>query len=171
MMWERVFLGLGSNMGDRIKNLDSGQKALVDQNYILINSVSQIFESEPMYFSEQDSFLNLVMEIQTTLTPFELLQIIKNIEISAGRSMNSLRNRPRTLDIDIICYEETKIHTKLLTIPHPKLSERNFVLIPWAEIAPEFTPPGYDQTVAELLINNDNKSQVCLYQKHEMSLS
>lgn len=171
MMGERVFLGLGSNVGDRIKNLEIGRRALADQKCISVKKVSQIYESEPMYFLEQDSFLNLVVEIQTTLSPIELLQVIKNIEIISGRSMNSLQNRPRTLDIDILCYEETQIQTKLLTVPHLRFSERSFVLIPWADIAPEFIPPGYNQTVAEILSKIENKSRVYLYRKQEMTLS
>ena len=114
-----------------------------------LEKVSSIYETEPVGYKEQPLFLNLVCQITTDLSPGELLHLAKDIESKMGRKF-SFPNAPRLIDIDILFYDNQIIQTQNLTVPHPRLADRAFVLIPLAEIAPELTHPKLDKSIAEL---------------------
>ena len=130
-----VYLALGSNMGDRPANI---QKAieLLNSSKITVKKISSIIETEPAGGPPQDKYLNGVIEVKTTLTPFELLKTAQSIEKKLGRK-KTVRNAPRPIDIDILLYDQKKIQTPELTIPHPRMLNREFVMHPLSEIAPD----------------------------------
>lgn len=135
-----VFLSLGSNLGDREKNLrDAVKKLRANQNLDII-SISSIYETEPMYVENQEYFYNIVLKaaIKSAYSAFELLGYAKKIEFDLGRKSTYARYGPRTIDVDILTFDELKIDSDLLGLPHPKIFERNFVLIPLSEISPDF---------------------------------
>jgi len=135
-----VFLSLGSNLGDREKNLRNAvEKLRANQNLDII-SVSSIYETEPMYVENQEYFYNIVLkaDVKNAYTAFELLGYTKKIEFDLGRKSTYVRYGPRKIDIDILTFNELKIDSGLLELPHPRIFERNFVLIPLSEIAPDF---------------------------------
>jgi len=142
-----VYLCLGSNLGDREKNLAQAL-ALLSQEAKL-EKVSSVCETEPVGYKEQPFFLNVVCQITTNQNPWELLRLAKTIETRMGRAP-SFPNAPRPIDIDILFYDNKVIKTQDLTIPHPRLADRAFVLIPLAEIASELIHPELHKTIAEL---------------------
>ncbi|MCI0446540.1 2-amino-4-hydroxy-6-hydroxymethyldihydropteridine diphosphokinase [bacterium] len=145
-----VFLALGSNLGDREANLRNAINALPP----MVNVVreSPIYETEPWGFEDQPKFLNQVVEAETDLPPFELLSYIKKIETELGREP-TFRYGPRLIDLDILFYDNLIIRRPTLTIPHPKLHERSFVLTPLADLAPDFMHPVLHKTIQQLLKN------------------
>ena len=143
-----VYLGLGSNLGNRQDNLDRALDLLSQR--LRIGKVSSVYDTEPVGNIEQPRFLNLVCQIYTTLTPKELLILAKGIESKLGR-VSSRPNAPRTIDIDILFYGDQVVETPELVIPHPRLAERAFVLVPLAEIAPGLVHPVSGKAIKELL--------------------
>ena len=150
MMIEPVtaYLGLGSNLGNRQDNLDRALE-LLSQRF-RVEKVSSVYDSEPVGNTEQPHFLNLVCQVHTKLNPTELLTLVKGIESKLGR-ISSKPNTPRPIDIDILFYGDQVIETSELVIPHPRLAERAFVLIPLDEIAPDLVHPVSGKTIKELL--------------------
>jgi 2-amino-4-hydroxy-6-hydroxymethyldihydropteridine diphosphokinase len=142
-----AYLCLGSNMGEREKNLT--QALILLSQKTNLDKVSSIYETEPVGYTEQPCFLNLVCRITTDLSAEEILHLAKAIENKIGR-IPDFPNSPRLIDIDILLYENQIIKTQNLTIPHPRLTERAFVLIPLAEIAPELVHPELGKSIAEL---------------------
>ena len=136
-----IYLALGSNLGDRQHNLNEAVNQLKEHNIQLITA-SSIIETDPIGGPEsQGKFLNQVVQAQTQLSPHELLKTCKKIEQNMGRE-KTVRNGPRIIDIDILLYDNIRINSEELTIPHPRMWEREFVLKPLREIAPEIiTPP------------------------------
>ena len=157
---QQIFLGLGSNMGDRYQNLKKGINQLNDHPHIWVIDQSYIYQSPAMYKTDQDDFYNIVVKIDTNLNPVDLLTEIKKAEIKSGRIPQSKKNMPRILDIDILAIGDLQIHSPLLEIPHPRISERKFVLKPWSDIAPAFTLPDSAQSVFDLLKNTTDISEV-----------
>lgn len=144
-----VFLGLGSNEGDRVRYLERGLEGLRKQ--IRIDRISSVYETQPVGVRDQPWFLNLVCAGATRLKPGALLEFIHEVEDECGRARSQERFGPRTLDIDILTYDDRIIDRYDLVIPHPRLHERAFVLAPLAEIAPEWQHPARQKTAAELL--------------------
>ena len=156
----RIFLGLGSNMGDRYQNLKKEIGLLNNHPHIWVIDQSHVYQSAPLYHTGQEDFYNLVVEIDTNLIPLDLLNGIKEIEKLLGRDSKNKQNMPRILDIDILAIGDLQIHSALLEVPHPRISERKFVLKPWKDIAPNFRLPESSATIADLLDNTEDDSQV-----------
>ncbi len=159
-----VYLGLGSNLGDRRQNLAQALQFISYQAEI--KQVSSIYETEPVGFKEQSFFLNAVCCVSTKLSPRQLLNLAKKIEANLGR-IPSFPNAPRPIDIDILFYGSRVIKSHDLIIPHPRLMERAFVLIPLAEVAPEIIHPENEKTIRELLDNLENAESVCKWAEAE----
>lgn len=131
-----AYLGLGSNIGDRKQFLHRALQILANESNIWITKVSSLYETEPWGYKEQELFMNLVVEIETQLKATELLQVCQKIEQSLER-VREIKWGPRTMDVDILLYGNDTIASPQLKIPHPYLTERDFVVIPLAEIAPQ----------------------------------
>lgn len=142
------FLSLGSNLGDRLDHLSKAVTALAKQPKIKVLKVSSVYQTKPVGGPEQDDYLNAVVKIQTELSAHELLGVTQSIENNEGR-VREVRWGPRTLDIDVLTYDDLISADDKLTLPHPRISERAFVLVPFFEIDPQATISGLGK-VADL---------------------
>ena len=156
----RIYLALGSNLGDRENYLRSGVRGLADRDIHIIGCAS-LYSTEPREILDQPWFLNTAIEGNTILSPGDLLETCLEIEKENHRSRDGTKG-PRTLDIDIIFYGNEIIRNTGLTIPHPSFSMRRFVLAPLAEIAPDFVDPTSGKTVAQLLAVCPDRAEVRL---------
>ncbi len=145
-----VYLGLGSNLQDRLAFLKKAVANLNAHPNIKVTGLSSIYETDPVGGDLQGRYLNGVCAIETDLSPGELLKVTKNIEYEMGRRRKGTWEA-RFIDIDILIYPDTVIYSEDLKLPHPLLAERWFVLVPLAEIAPDIVPPGFDKNVSQLL--------------------
>lgn len=148
-MSKTVYIGLGSNVGDREAELRRAVR-LIDFYDLRVKRVSSVYETLPLYREDQAKFLNAVIEASTTLFPVRLLLRLQNIERTMGRK-RTVRNAPRNIDIDILLFGNHIVESPSLTLPHPGIAERRFVLEPLAELAPDLLHPVTKQTMRELL--------------------
>ena len=153
------YIGIGSNLGNREKNIEKGLELLGENSNIKIESISSIYDTEPVGYKGQDDFLNAVAKISTTLEVGELLKSLQTIE-KLINIQPKIKWRPRGLDLDILFYNELIIAKKGLAVPHPLLHKRRFVLIPLVEIEPDLVHPKLKLTVKELLDKVEDKSNV-----------
>jgi 2-amino-4-hydroxy-6-hydroxymethyldihydropteridine diphosphokinase len=153
-----VYLSLGSNLGDRVAQIE---RALVrlDEERVRIVKHSSFYETEPVEFLAQGWFLNIAVEAETELMPRQLLRVIRQIERELGRK-RIVRSGPRTIDIDILLFGANIVNAAELEIPHPRMTERRFVLVPMAEIVPALRHPVLRLTMTELLAGTKDRSQV-----------
>jgi 2-amino-4-hydroxy-6-hydroxymethyldihydropteridine diphosphokinase len=158
----RAFLGLGSNLGDRRKIMESAESHLDRERGIRVVNRSSLYESDPWGKTDQPAFLNRIIEIETRLDPGQLLQACRKIENLLCRKRQEQWG-PRTIDIDIILYNSHVIDLPDLQIPHPRISDRRFVLEPLAEIASQQIVPGLEQTVEMLLQQCPDTGRVQLF--------
>jgi 2-amino-4-hydroxy-6-hydroxymethyldihydropteridine diphosphokinase len=142
-----VFISIGSNIGDRAANIRNAIKAL--ERVVKIVAVSSLYETEPVEFTEQPWFLNCAVRLETALDPHELIDSLLSIEQEMGRHRQHIKG-PRNIDLDILLYGNLVLNDATLTIPHPAMQQRRFVLEPLAEIAPEIIHPVLRRTIREL---------------------
>ena len=132
----KVYLGLGSNLGDKKRYLYDAIQCLKHNEQITIVQLSSLYETAPWGYTDQDIFMNLVVEVETVLNPIELLDVCQNIENELGR-VREIKWGPRVIDVDILLYNDEEIKSDRLTVPHPYMTERDFVMIPLAEMSPQ----------------------------------
>jgi 2-amino-4-hydroxy-6-hydroxymethyldihydropteridine diphosphokinase len=135
-----AFISIGSNIGERLLHLKDAVRALHTHNEVSVLSVSSIYETAPVGYTDQEDFLNIVIEIKTSLDAYNLLSVCQEIEHELGR-VRTVRWGPRIVDLDILLYNNDNINAENLIVPHPRMHERAFVLIPLLEIAPETVHP------------------------------
>lgn len=143
-----VFLGLGSNIGDRETHLRYALDRLSGE--ATVTGLSGVYETDPVGFADQRPFLNMVVRLRTTRSPRALLELTRTIETGRGRT-RTIPHGPRTLDVDILLYGGARISTAGLEVPHPRMTERAFVLVPLLELDPELREPGTGRPYATLL--------------------
>ena len=155
-----AYLGLGTNMGDRKENLRNALDAIAEK--MTVCERSSLYETAAWGYTDQPDFLNQVIKVETSLTPLRLLNFLKKTEVELGRVAN-FRYGPRQIDVDILFYDDIVKNTGRLQIPHPRLAERTFVLVPLNEIAPGLRHPVLKKTVAELLAELPDTTGVRLW--------
>lgn len=155
----RVYLSLGSNRGNRTANLKRAINLLFEWtgNIILVSS---LYETPPWKMDDETAFFNQVLLLETMLSAPELIDTIILVESMMGRQRTSKKYEPRIIDIDILFFNEQIINSEELTVPHPLIKERRFVLEPMAEIAPEFIHPGFKKSITQLWIECEDKSEI-----------
>ncbi len=152
------YLSLGSNLGDRLSHLRTGIRILRSGG-MMVESISTLYETEPIDMVCADHFFNLALKVKTSLSPEEMLGLCLAVEQELGRSRKS-KSDPRVFDADILLYDDLIIKSERLTIPHPRMHARRFVLVPLAEIAPDLLHPVFKKSVTELLDECADDSKV-----------
>lgn len=152
------FMSLGSNLGNRSANLARARKLLRESGVAVLRA-SSVYETEPVDHLDQPWFLNQALEVSTRLDPYALLELARSIEVRMKR-VPTVAKGPRTIDIDIIFAGDTVLDTPDLTIPHPRLARRNFVLVPLCEIAPEIRHPVLGKTIREMVSSSSDPARV-----------
>jgi 2-amino-4-hydroxy-6-hydroxymethyldihydropteridine diphosphokinase len=147
---DHVFIGLGSNLGNRLNYLNQALIEIENSKQIFIKRYSSVYETEPVGNNEQPKFLNMVAELESTLHPQDLLRRLKEIEKTLGRT-NSEHWGPREIDLDILYYGDEVLNDEELYLPHPEIANRKFVLVPMKEIAGEFIDPVQHLSIKEML--------------------
>jgi len=158
-----IYLSLGSNIGDRAKNIAKAIEALGARG-VGVTKESSLYETEPVELREQAWFLNSVVKAETDLMPQQLMRALLAIEREMGRTRRVPKG-PRLIDMDILLFGSSVVRTPELEIPHPRMAERRFVLLPLAEIAPAARHPVFRKTIAELLSETPDRSEVRLFHR------
>ncbi len=154
-----AFIGIGSNLGDRAGNLLLAVRALMEASFV-VHKLSAIYETEPIEIESDTNFLNMVAEIHVqNVSASQMMARLMRIEYLLGRRDKSL-NKPRTVDLDILFFGDTHVESELLTLPHPRLHLRKFVLCPLAEIAPNFVHSLLKMEIADILDGCEDSSDV-----------
>lgn len=166
-MSHTVYIALGTNLGDRFQTLQKALAHLPPQ--VQVCACSAVYQTAPWGITDQPDFLNQVVRAETCLEPLELLRYLKRLEVQLGRRP-AIRYGPRHIDLDILFYDDLILELPELVIPHPRLIERNFVLIPLADLAPDLVHPVLETTVAELL-SRILPGRVEIYQEDENDLT
>ena len=148
MAW--VYVGLGSNLGDRVQYLHQALEELKNLRHTIVKNCSHVYETEPVGVKEQPPFLNMVVELNSSMIPRELFWELKKIEQLLGR-IKTERWGPREIDLDLLYYGNEVINESDLRLPHPEIANRRFDLVPMKEIAAEFLDPLHKRTITELL--------------------
>ena len=154
-----AYISVGSNMGDKLTNCQTGINALTDSGAVRLVDQSPVYRTEPVDYLDQDWFVNCAVKIETRLDPPALLKIIQSIENGAGRVRDAVRFGPRVLDLDIILFDDLVRNDSGLIIPHPRMHKRRFVLKPICDIDPDINHPVLQQTMLSLLENLDDAGQ------------
>lgn len=144
-----AFISLGSNIGNRLEYLQQAVDLLQQIEHVDVANMSSVYETDPVGYEDQAAFLNMVVEIKTLLTPHEILKKCNEIEAKLGRKRD-IRWGPRTVDLDILLYNEENVKTEDLIIPHPRMMERGFVLIPLVELQANLVDPQSKQLIADV---------------------
>ena len=163
LVWERVWIGMGANVGDRLAALQGAIDRLALHGEIRVEAVSSVWETEAHVLpgqAPQPDHLNAAAQLCTRLAPDALFGVLHEAERAAGRDPEAPRWSPRPLDLDVLLWGARGLCTPRLTIPHPRLAERRFVLAPLAEIVPDLVVPGTGQTVAALLAATPDSARV-----------
>jgi 2-amino-4-hydroxy-6-hydroxymethyldihydropteridine diphosphokinase len=163
-MGNTAFIALGSNIGNRYDYLTEAIKQLESHLEISVVNISSVYETDPVGYEDQDLFLNMVIEVMTSLRADELLDICLKLELTLGRKREIVWG-PRTIDLDILLYNQENIETEKLIIPHPRMLERNFVMIPLSEIKPDIIIPNTDKPLEALIKELPNKEGVRLWKR------
>jgi len=160
-----VYIGLGSNLGDRTANLREAANRL--RAIVTIEKASQLYVAAPLGYVRHDAYINAALHGKTTMTPMDLLGMLQSIEVAMGRKPG-VQFGPRPIDLDLLFYDSIQMETYKLTIPHPRAAERAFVLKPLADIAPDLMHPVLYYTVSQLLADTENAEQVRVFDpQHE----
>ena len=159
-----AYIGAGSNIGDKLLNCKNGIFALTNTQDAAVKAWSRFYKTEPVDYKNQDWFINVVVKVETTLAPFELLKTLKSIERDAGRMDGSIKFGPRVLDLDIILYDDLVTNSSELVVPHPRMHKRRFVLRPICDIDPTIVHPVLKKEMQALLdVIDENEQRIVEY--------
>jgi 2-amino-4-hydroxy-6-hydroxymethyldihydropteridine diphosphokinase len=162
MKQHSVFIAVGSNMGNKRLNCQKGINSITDSGHAILKHESGFYKTSPTDYKEQDWFINAAIQIDTLLTPYQLLALLEAIQLKIGRVHESVRFGPRILDLDIILYNDLVLDSEKLVIPHPRMHKRRFVLKPICDIAPHIIHPVLKVSMQELLNRIDDQDQKIL---------
>ncbi len=163
-MKNKAYLSLGTNLGDRFENLVKAIESLKGYHEIELEACSSVYETDPVGYVDQDRFLNMVISIRTSLTARQLLEVCMRIEEELGRK-RLIRWGPRIIDLDILLYNQENIETEKLTVPHPRMLERAFVLIPLMEIQENIQIPRAEKSLAAYLQEIPDREGVQIWKR------
>ena len=163
-MNNRAFLSLGTNLGDRLANLQTALRLLCSYDEIIVEKLSSIYETDPVGYTDQPAFLNMVIQVSTSLSAEGLLELCLSIEQDLGR-MREFKWGSRIIDLDILLYNQDNIKSEKLIVPHPRMHERAFVLVPLIEIAPDICSPESDMPLEKALSSIQERKGVRLWKQ------
>jgi len=166
-MIQNAYVGLGSNLGDRAGHLLLAVRGVLDAGLDVIR-LSSIYETEPVEYEQQPAFLNMVAELRgsTLPKPEQMLARLLRIEYALGRTRD-VRMGPRTIDLDLLIYKNDHVHTEFLTVPHPRIAARRFVLVPLNELVPGLIHPGLGKSISQLLAETVDHSAVARWRPNQ----
>lgn len=155
-----AYISVGANLGDKLANCRGGVRSLIRCGDVTLQRRSKIYQTAPVDYIEQEWFVNLVVQIATRLEPPALLKRLQRIQLQAGRVNDAVRFGPRLLDMDIVLFDNLVLDSPELTIPHPRMHKRRFVLVPMCDIDPALIHPRLNQTMQSLLEGLDDPNQL-----------